>query len=737
MLLRVWSLAIGSTQTARLVHRIALVLTTAFFGWALACSSSRLHANQGDAPPADEEARVLDGALVRLPVPISDATSHQFIASARQVLRRVPPAGARPILVIEFATGQSDDGLGSDFHSANRIAEFLTTSPEMKRAKTVAFIPKSVRGHAVLVAMACETIVMARDADLGDAGADEPTDAPSRKASYQSIASKYGTIPPPLALKMLDKSQRVLQVITEKGTQFIFPEGLDDLKKVNDVQQVIPVEDNVFSGAQARELGLVSRLAADRTELARALGLPEAALHKSVVVADQIEPIQLTVEGEITSGQSARLRRTLDEQVKEGTANFLVLLIDSRGGSPSDSQELANYLAALDVDRVHTVAYIPQQAAGDAAIIALACNEIVMHPQATLGGSGATRMDEREIDAGVTAYKAMAPIKSRSWSLGAAMLDPTLKVFKYHNQANGQTQFWSEEEAAGKDGWTKGAVVTGDDGPLRLTGDEAAKLDVAHVVDSFEELKRYYDLQGNPRMVDPTWIDRLLHFLASPSVSLFLLLIGGAAVYAELQTPGVGLGGMIAFICFLLYFWAHFFEGTATALEILLFVSGLGCLVLEIFIFPGMGLFGLFGGAMIIVSLVLASQTFVLPRNSSEIGQMQNSLLIVGGAALGVVAAIAGLRRWLPHAPVFNRMLLEPPSQEELEDLDYRETMVSYEHLIGRSGEAITRLAPSGKARIDDELVDVITAGEFLDRGTLLTVLEARGNRVVVAAAQA
>ncbi len=134
------------------------------------------------------------------------------------------------------------------FISANRIAEFLTTSPEMKRAKTVAFIPKTVRGHAVLVAMACETIVMARDADLGDAGADEPADAPSRKASYQSIASKYGTIPPPLALKMLDKNQRVLQVITEKGTQFVFPEGLDDLKKANDVQQVIPVEDNVFSG---------------------------------------------------------------------------------------------------------------------------------------------------------------------------------------------------------------------------------------------------------------------------------------------------------------------------------------------------------------------------------------------------------------------------------------------------------------------------------------------------------
>jgi membrane-bound serine protease (ClpP class) len=57
--------------------------------------------------------------------------------------------------------------------------------------------------------------------------------------------------------------------------------------------------------------------------------------------------------------------------------------------------------------------------------------------------------------------------------------------------------------------------------------------------------------------------------------------------------------------------------------------------------------------------------------------------------------------------------------------------------LLGRNGEAVTRLAPSGKARIDDELVDVLTSGEFLDRGTPLVVIEARGNRVVVAAANA
>jgi membrane-bound serine protease (ClpP class) len=180
------------------------------------------------------------------------------------------------------------------------------------------------------------------------------------------------------------------------------------------------------------------------------------------------------------------------------------------------------------------------------------------------------------------------------------------------------------------------------------------------------------------------------------------------------------------------------FEGTAGALEILLFVAGLTCVVIEVFVLPGigMGIFALGGGLMIILSLILASQTFILPQSSYQLRQMTNSLLVVGGAALGTVAAVAGIRRWLPHTPVFNRMLLAPPSPEEIENIDQRESLVNYDHLLGQGGSAATRLAPSGKAIFGDELIDVITAGEFIDRDTAIVVVEVRGNCVVVTSAQ-
>jgi membrane-bound ClpP family serine protease len=554
---------------------------------------------------------------------------------------------------------------------------------------------------------------------------------------------------------MLDKNLDVRKVVHARGVEYVLADKVDQIKKDQNVTEVAPLKDgNMFSGREARiEPRFVSQLADGRAELAEKLGVPTRVLRESPLASD-IKAIQVTVNGEITSKLAAEVIAQIDRNVKEGGANFLVVRIDSPGGNASESQQLANYLAALDPDRVRSVAYIEKQAKGDAAIIALACDEIIMHPTAVMGGDGAIDIaadDPRgkgDIETAVGTFReGVAKPKSRSWSIGAAMLgatliDPKFQVYRYTNKATGIAEYWSEFEVGEQNdpaAWNRGILVADGSGRLTLTGERAEEYGViTKTVQSFEELKNYYDVD-DPALVDPTWVDKLLRFLASDSVALFLLLIGGAAVYAELQTPGVGLGGMIAFICFLLFFWAKVFEGTAGALEILLFVAGLTCVVIEVFVLPGigMGIFALGGGLMIIVSLILASQTFILPHSSYQLRQMTHSLLVVGGAAAGTVAAIAALRRWLPHTPVFNRMLLEPPSAEEIEHIGEREALVNYDHLLGQPGSAATRLAPSGKALIGDELVDVITAGEFIDRDAPVVVVEVRGNCVVVTSAQA
>jgi membrane-bound serine protease (ClpP class) len=60
------------------------------------------------------------------------------------------------------------------------------------------------------------------------------------------------------------------------------------------------------------------------------------------------------------------------------------------------------------------------------------------------------------------------------------------------------------------------------------------------------------------------------------------------------------------------------------------------------------------------------------------------------------------------------------------------ESIVDWSHLNGQQGEAITRLVPSGKARVSGKVYDVITDGRMIDKGQKVTVIEAIGNRVVV-----
>ena len=50
----------------------------------------------------------------------------------------------------------------------------------------------------------------------------------------------------------------------------------------------------------------------------------------------------------------------------------------------------------------------------------------------------------------------------------------------------------------------------------------------------------------------------------------------------------------------------------------------------------------------------------------------------------------------------------------------------------GKTGKAITDLRPAGTAMIDDQRVDVVSRGEYIDKGASIRVLAVDGNRVVV-----
>jgi membrane-bound serine protease (ClpP class) len=51
---------------------------------------------------------------------------------------------------------------------------------------------------------------------------------------------------------------------------------------------------------------------------------------------------------------------------------------------------------------------------------------------------------------------------------------------------------------------------------------------------------------------------------------------------------------------------------------------------------------------------------------------------------------------------------------------------------VGELGTAATFLRPAGKARFSERDIDVVTEGDFIEKGAKVKILDIKGNRVVV-----
>lgn len=696
-------------------------------------------------PPSPKQT---GGCRIRINLPLTGSADQLIKQMVQRVVEQQPPGAERGVVVLEFWPPAGSEGAGSEFERALSLARFLT-SPQLERVRTVAYIPRAAIGHAVLVALACEEIVMQQDAVLGDAGIDEKVIGPTIRGGYTEISRSRRTVPEAIALGMLDPQLQVYRITTGSGTLYAWDEELEQLKQqrqdIRAVDTLIPAGTmGRFRGDELRQLGFVSYLAGSREELATALKIPAQQLELDPSLGGNWRPIRVDLNGVVTAQAVDRLMRAIQQQREARDANFVCVQIDSAGGSPRDSVRLANFLADLDQSRVRTVAYIPQQARGDAAIVALACDHTVVHPNAILGGSGAATIDQTMGTDLREPIRQIAQRKSRDWSLVAAMFDPQLQVHAYRRAGTDDAIYLSPEEfaerfdraaaeVAAPAEWTQGPAVTQPGRVLELDGRTANQLGLArYLAEDLGQLRQLYQLEQTPELIGPNWAFELIDALASPQLASLLLFIGAFALIAELSSPGIGIGGFVSALCFLLYFWSNFLHGTAELLEVLLFLAGITFLAVELFVLPGFGIFGLGGGALIVVSLILASQTFVLPTNEYQMHQLPRSLLTVAAALAGVVTSLYVLRRYLHSAPVVGNVMLMPPDEDEAEIRAQRESIVDYGHLLGREGTTRTQLTPSGKAMFGDELVDVITDGIVIPKGSQVRVVEVTGNRVLV-----
>jgi membrane-bound ClpP family serine protease len=391
--------------------------------------------------------------------------------------------------------------------------------------------------------------------------------------------------------------------------------------------------------------------------------------------------------------------------------------------------KLASFIAFdIDSSKTRVVAYVPHQARSGVALVALACDETAIGPDAIFGGDGSKEYTADEVALAVeTLATSLSHQTTRRWSLPAAILDRNLEVAEYSLAGNPHVKaFFSNRELAAQpnpDLWVKGKIVTKPGHSFTVKGQTAIDFLLAdRLARDFSDFKTLYHLENEPQLVTPGWVDVLVRALASPWLASMLLLFGFLAVWKEMQTPGLGIGAIVALLCFSLFFWSRFLGGTAGWLEAILIIIGLTLLAIEIFVLPGFGAFGVFGSLCLVAGFVLASQTFIIPRNSYQFSQMINSGLVLVISGCGTIAVLMATAHLLHEA--------NKPKDTAL--VSETEKLASYDHLLGRSGITTTPLVPSGMAMIDGELVDVSSDGNMLETGTPIRVVHVRGYRVIV-----
>lgn len=430
--------------------------------------------------------------------------------------------------------------------------------------------------------------------------------------------------------------------------------------------------------------------------------------------------VVVPLKGDVAPSLLLFLRRTIKTSESAG-AGAIIFEMDTYGGRLDTAAEIIGVLTHATVP---TYTFINSNAGSAGSLIALATQHIYMSPVSAIG--------------------AAAPILSTGDELSATERDKTISYWSAlirssatrngHNPDIGEAFMDKEKEVKIGD-----RVVHSKGSLLTLTAQEATEkvnnkpLLAEGIADSVEDLVKKAGLKGPLVALDPTGFERLAFWITK--LAPLLLLLGMVCAYLEFKIPGVSLPGLIAAICFALFFLGHYLAGLAGWEVVALFVLGVVFLLVEILFFAHSTIiFGVVGVFLMLGAILWAmidrypGETF-FPTGQMIAIPMRNLFLAL---LIGTIAIIL-LARYLPQTSIYRRFALmtsNPPGPSLAEAP--REFATALALKPGMEGVALTTLRPSGKARFADHVADVVTEGEFITAETPVTVVQADGMRVVV-----
>jgi len=507
----------------------------------------------------------------------------------------------------------------------------------------------------------------------------------------------------------------------------------------------------------------------------------------AAAVAGERHGAIIKIEGEISDVTTESVRRRV-EAARDNGAKVIVFEMNTPGGAVSAALDICNLIKNLH--DIHTVAWVNTDAYSAGSMISLACDEIVMTGASVLGDCGVILggpTGPQEVPEELRAKAESPVIEQFRDSASRHDYDPLLcesmvvkeiVVYWVENTQTGERRFVDEaekqrlfgeeqsifpaadadadaEDAAPKPEWrlvpnyidiVSGKSVTVTQPVVKATELLTMSQSRAYafgfckaIVPDAHELAARYSVAGPWLRLDSNWSENLTRWLTSMPVRIFLLVIILLGAYVEFHTPGVGVPGLVALIALAIFVGAPYVSGLANVWEIAIVLIGFALLAVEIFVIPGFGIAGISGIVCIIVGLLATfipdepGRSFPIywPQFQPGIDGLKTGVIVLAsGASAGVVAMII-FSRIMPRLSWLHGAM--PPNPVAMGVGAIVDPYHGYAR-VGDVGLVTSTLRPSGKARFGDQLVDVVTRGEYVDPATEVEVIERAGNRVVVQA---
>ncbi|QQS34683.1 MAG: nodulation protein NfeD [Ignavibacteriales bacterium] len=406
------------------------------------------------------------------------------------------------------------------------------------------------------------------------------------------------------------------------------------------------------------------------------------------------------IEDEIDLGLSPYVARVISEAEKNG-ADAIIFKINTFGGRVDAATQIKD---AILNSKVKTIAFINNRAISAGALIALSCNQIVMVPGSSIGAATVVDQSGEKVSEKYQSYmrsemRSTAEKNGRNTLIAEGMVDERIVV----------------------EGLVDSTKL------ITLTSTEALKYKIAdHVVENIDELYSVYNFRKTQTIdITSNWAEDVVRFLNNPIISSILIMIGFFGLFAEVKTPGWGVPGTAGLIALALFFGSSYILELASIVEILLFVIGLILIAVEIFVIPGFGFAGISGIVLVVLSLFLS---LIGGMPYFDFSFISVAIIQLTVALLAALLLIFILAKYLPKSKTFHRLVLD---EEESSTRGFV-TYPNLDELLGKDGVALTTLRPAGTAEISDKRVDVVTDGQYVEKGAKIKVIKVEGVKVVV-----